>query len=94
MAYDIDAVAKAYPDAVSVDSIQGAFDKDGKKITIDNAKVTAARTELDKLKYQDKRLMAFPSLQEQFDLQYWDKVNGTTKWQEAIAKVKSDHPKS
>lgn len=93
MAYDIDAIIKAYPDAVSADSVLGAFDKDGKNISIDDAKVTEARTELDKLKYRDKRLMAFPSIQEQLDLQYWDKVNGTTKWQEAIAKVKSDYPK-
>ena len=26
-------------------------------------------------------------------MQYWDKVNGTTTWQTAIAKVKSDNPK-
>ncbi len=24
------------------------------------------------------------------DMQYWDKVNGTTNWENAIAKVKSD----
>jgi len=93
MAYDIDAIIKAYPDAVSADSILGAFDKDGKNITIDDAKVTAARTELDKLKYRDKRLTAFPTIQEQLDMQYWDKKNGTTTWVDAIAKVKSDNPK-
>ena len=27
------------------------------------------------------------------DMQYWDKVNGTTNWQDAIAKVKADTPK-
>ena len=26
-------------------------------------------------------------------MQYWDKVNGTTTWQDAIAKVKADTPK-
>jgi len=26
-------------------------------------------------------------------MQYWDKVNGTTNWEDAIAKVKSDNPK-
>jgi hypothetical protein len=26
-------------------------------------------------------------------MQYWDKVNGTTNWEDAIAKVKSDIPK-
>ncbi len=28
------------------------------------------------------------------DMQYWDKVNGTTNWEDAIAKVKLDNPKS
>jgi len=27
------------------------------------------------------------------NMQYWDKVNGTTNWEDAIAKVKSDIPK-
>ena len=27
------------------------------------------------------------------DMQYWDKVNGTTNWEDAIAKTKSDIPK-
>jgi len=26
-------------------------------------------------------------------MKYWDKVNGTTNWEDAIAKVKSDIPK-
>jgi hypothetical protein len=26
-------------------------------------------------------------------MQYWDKINGTTTWQDAIAKVKTDIPK-
>ena len=43
--------------------------------------------------YQRDRAVAFPSLQEQLDMQYWDKVNGTNKWQESVAKVKADNPK-
>ena len=43
--------------------------------------------------YKEKRLSAYPSLATQLDMQYWDQVNGTTKWKEAIAKVKSDNPK-
>jgi len=26
-------------------------------------------------------------------MQYWDSVNGTTTWKDAVAKVKSDNPK-
>ena len=37
---------------------------------------------------------SYPSWQEQMDMQYWDSVNGTTTWKDAIAKVKSDNPKS
>ena len=39
------------------------------------------------------RSLAYPTIQDQLDMQYWDKVNSTTTWQDAIAKVKSDNPK-
>ena len=56
-------------------------------------KVAELQAEYDALKYSRSRANAFPSLEEQLDLQYWDKVNGTKKWQEAVAKVKADNPK-
>ena len=43
--------------------------------------------------YRSKRRAAFPTQEEQFDMQYWDSVNGTTTWKDAIAKVKADNPK-
>ena len=43
------------------------------------------------IKYKTDR--TYPSIGDQLDMQYWDKVNGTTKWKEAIAKIKSDNPK-
>tara|TARA_B100000287_G_scaffold269290_1_gene253422 strand:+ start:13549 stop:13839 length:291 start_codon:yes stop_codon:yes gene_type:complete len=92
---DFAAIYKAYPEVIHLG--EKAFDKDWKEVTIEQSKINAARTELNteaaKVKYKTDRAEAYPSLQEQFDLQYWDKVNGTTKWQEAIAKVKSDNPK-
>ena len=57
------------------------------------AEITKLETEYANKKYQRDREIQYPSLQEQFDLQYWDQVNGTTKWTEAVAKVKSDNPK-
>ena len=44
---DIDAVRKAYPDAVMIDEGLGAFDKDNKSITLEQSKIDAARTTLD-----------------------------------------------
>ena len=53
-----------------------------------------ALEEQNATQYQRDRATAYPSIQEQLDMQYWDKVNGTTNWEDAIAKVKSDNPKS
>ncbi len=57
------------------------------------AKMTELQAEYDAKEYQRERATAYPSIQEQLDMQYWDKVNGTTNWEDAIAKVKSDIPK-
>jgi len=57
------------------------------------AKMTELQAEYDANEYQRERATAYPSIQEQLDLQYWDKVNGTTNWEDAIAKTKSDIPK-
>ena len=58
------------------------------------AKMAELQAEYDNNQYQRDRATAYPSIQEQLDMQYWDKVNGTTNWEDAIAKVKSDNPKS
>ena len=58
------------------------------------AKMTELQAEYDANEYQRERATAYPSIQEQLDMQYWDKVNGTTNWEDAIAKVKSDIPKA
>jgi len=43
--------------------------------------------------FEYARRTAYPSIQEQLDMQYWDSVNGTTTWADAIAAVKAAHPK-
>ena len=58
------------------------------------AKMVEVQAEYDANQYQRDRATAYPSIQEQLDMQYWDKVNGTTNWEDAIAKVKSDIPKA
>ncbi len=58
------------------------------------AKMVELQTEYDANQYQRDRATAYPSIQEQLDMQYWDNVNGTTNWKDAIAKVKLDNPKS
>jgi len=64
-------------------------------IAVDTIKAKQAelQTDYDNNKYQRDRAESYPSIQDQLDMQYWDKVNSTTTWQTAIAKVKSDNPK-
>ena len=54
---------------------------------------TEAQAEEELQEFKNARATAYPSIQEQLDMQYWDKVNGTTNWEDAIAKVKADTPK-
>ncbi len=44
--------------------------------------------------YVEKRQNEYPSISEQLDMIYWDKVNNTNKWQEKIAEIKSKYPKA
>ena len=95
----IEAILKINPNAeVSVDG------EDINKITWQNgttpisvsdiqAKMVEVQAEYDANQYQRDRATAYPSIQDQLDMQYWDNVNGTTNWEDAIAKVKADNPK-
>lgn len=44
--------------------------------------------------YKQLRSEAYPSLQEQLDLLYHDRVNGTSSWLDALAAVKAKYPKA
>jgi len=57
------------------------------------AKMIEVQAEYDANQYQRDRATAYPTIQDQLDMQYWDNVNGTTTWEDAIAKVKADNPK-
>lgn len=45
------------------------------------------------IQYRNNRMMEYPSMQEQLDMQYWDSINGTTVWQDTIATIKAKYPK-
>lgn len=57
------------------------------------AKQAELQADYEANQYQRDRASQYPSIQDQLDMQYWDAVNGTNKWQEAVAKVKTDNPK-
>ena len=58
-----------------------------------SAKKAELQTEYDNKQYQRDRADAYPSIQDQLDMQYHDAVDGTTTWKDAVAQVKADNPK-
>jgi type II secretory pathway component PulK len=58
-----------------------------------DAEVIRLQAEYDAKQYARDRASAYPSMQDQLDMQYWDGVNGTTTWQDAIEAVKTGNPK-
>ena len=63
------------------------------EITQREADIAAYAADLAANGYKTARATAYPTIQEQLDMQYWDGVNGTTIWADTIATVKSENPK-
>ena len=88
---DHEAIRKAYPNVNLIDDELGAFDRDDKKVTLDQSKIDAARVELNKLLYQYDRERAYPDIGTQLDYIYH---NGIDKWKtDIVDPVKTKYPK-
>ena len=88
-----DSIYRLYSDVVSIAEVEGgfaAYDKDGKEVSINMSDVDADFAKID---YKNKRHKEYPDWKTQMDMQYWDAINGTTKWKDLITKIKSDNPK-
>ena len=94
MTLDHDAIRKAYPDTVLIEDANGAFDKDGKSITLEQSKIDTARSELNAaynaVKYQRDRAAEYPSVVDQLDLIYH---SGVDAWKAKIKETKDKYPK-
>ena len=44
--------------------------------------------------YATLRQQDYPSREDQLDMMYWDKVNGTTTWEDTIQAIKDKYPKT
>ena len=104
---DHEAIRKAYSDAVTIDGTAGAFDKDGKSITLEQSKIDAARTALDAeaaaVKYKTDRTTngskTYPAIGDQLDL-LWHAIDADTDlkskfsaFYNSIKEVKDANPK-
>ena len=57
------------------------------------AEAASLHAEWTNNQYRRDRFQAYPRIQDQLDMIYWDQVNGTTTWQDAIDAVKQQYPK-
>lgn len=55
--------------------------------------VIAANPPAPEATYAEKRAAEYPSVAEQLDMMYWDRVNGTDVWAETVSAVKAKYPK-
>ena len=95
MSLDFEAIYKAYPGiVVRIDDSEGAFDKDGKSVTLDQSKIDAARATIDSeyaaLEYSRNRAAEYPSIEDQLDTIYHSGVAG---WKTKIKAIKDKYPK-
>ena len=106
MALDHEAIYKAYAGTVvSIDDTKGAFDKDGKSVTLEQSKIDTARTTLNAeaaaVKYKTDRTTngskTYDTIGNQLDMIYADLVAGkldtTGTWATHIKAVKDANPK-
>tara|TARA_Y100000004_G_scaffold174788_1_gene213818 strand:- start:1653 stop:1982 length:330 start_codon:yes stop_codon:yes gene_type:complete len=108
MSLDHEAIYKAYAGTVvTIDDGAGAFDKDGKFVSLDQNKIDAARTELNteaaKVKYKTDRTtngsITYPAIGDQLDL-LWHAIDADSDlkskfsaFYNSIKEVKDANPK-
>ena len=106
MGLDHEAIYIAYAGTVvRIDDETGAFDEDGKSVTLEQSKIDTARTTLDAeaaaIKYKTDRTIngttIYASFGDQLDMLYKDIVAGkldtTGTWASHIKNVKDSNPK-
>ena len=106
MSYDHEAIYKAYEGVVfGINDDEGAFDKDGNLVTLEQSKIDAARVTLDSeaaaVKYKTDRTTdgstTYDTIGKQLDMLYADmlagKLDTTGTWATHIKAVKDANPK-
>ena len=91
------AIRNTHSTVVSINGDTDAYDQEGNVVVLDEPLITAEISRLqgiyDSQEYARDRAEAYPSLTEQADMAYWDRQNGTTTLDDAIAAVKDANPK-
>ena len=96
MSLDVDAIRKAYPNAVTIDDDTGAFDEIGRKITLVQSNIDTARNQLNTeaaaVKYKTDRREEYPEIGDQLD-DLFHKGAFSTEMAANLQAVKNKYPK-
>lgn len=90
---------KYYKDSDNQTYMYKADGSEDHTIPSDQTEITEAEAnaiieqELASRPYGERRKAAYKTIEEQLDMQYWDRVNGTDTWKQHIDAVKTAHPK-
>jgi len=87
---DFHKAVRALYDNVHYVNDNKAYDINDNEINVDMNLINVWK---DPNKYKYQRQLAYKSIEEQLDMQYWDRVNGTDTWKQHIDAVKTAHPK-
>ena len=55
--------------------------------------VVEYETHMASIKYKSDRENEYPSIEDQLDMLFWDKKNGTTEWEDSVQVIKDKYPK-
>jgi hypothetical protein len=90
------AIRNTHPTVVTVSNDEKAWDNDGNSVTLDESKISVElarlQAEYDTQEYARKRKAEYDALN-QFEMQFDDKEDGTTTWEDAIVAIKTKYPK-
>jgi len=84
-----EAIYALYPSVVRILNDR-AYDANGVEVIYDADAVTAW---VSPDQYKRQRRASYPTIADQLDMLYWDKINGTTTWQDTITAIKQENPK-
>ena len=79
-----------YDACVLVGNYKNRKDRDAEELA---TQIAEDQSKYDNAPYDVKRARAYLPLAEQLDMQYHDKLNGTTTWDDHVASVKAQFPK-
>ena len=90
------AIYNTHANVVSIDDTEGAFDKDGNSVTLDQSLIdietSRLKAEYDSKQYARARATEYSALN-QFEMQFDDQRDGTSTWVDSINEIKERFPK-